>query len=90
MSAAAAAHLHLRLPTHLPPRKQADKSRMLDMFSREGEKVPFEAPVEAKGNIEVWLQRLVDGMQGTMKVGAQSRLNQADAKGGASWGAADR
>jgi dynein heavy chain len=36
---------------------------MLEMFSREGEKVKFETPVEAKGNIEVWLQRLVDGMQ---------------------------
>lgn len=36
---------------------------MLEMFSREGECVPFEAPVEAKGNIEVWLQRLVEGMQ---------------------------
>lgn len=36
---------------------------MLEMFSREGECVPFEAPVEARGNIEVWLQRLVEGMQ---------------------------
>eukprot|EP00887_Chlorella_sp_A99_P001633 scaffold8.g1633.t1 len=44
-----------------------DKTKMLEMFSREGEKVRFETPVEAKGNIEVWLQRLVDGMQGTMK-----------------------
>ena len=44
---------------------------MLEMFSREGERVRFEQPVEAKGNIEVWLQRLVDGMQDTMKqVGA--------------------
>jgi dynein heavy chain len=33
------------------------------MFSREGECVPLEAPVEAKGNIEVWLQRMVEGMQ---------------------------
>lgn len=49
---------------------QTDKSRMLEMFSREGERVPFETPVEARGNIEVWLQRLVDGMQGTMKVSA--------------------
>lgn len=29
--------------------------------------VEFERPVDAKGNIEVWLQRLVDGMQGTVK-----------------------
>ncbi len=42
---------------------QADRTKMLEMFSREGECVPFEAPVEAKGNIEVWLQRLVEGMQ---------------------------
>lgn len=27
----------------------------------------FERPVDAKGNIEVWLQRLVDGMQDTVK-----------------------
>lgn len=31
------------------------------------EQVEFEKPVEAKGNIEVWLQRLVDGMQDTVK-----------------------
>jgi hypothetical protein len=36
---------------------------MLEMFSREGECVRFEAPVEARGNIEAWLQRLVEGMQ---------------------------
>jgi hypothetical protein len=29
--------------------------------------VEFERPVDAKGNIEVWLQRLVDGMQDTVK-----------------------
>ena len=50
--------LHVTLP---PP--QADRTQMLEMFSREGECVPFEAPVEAKGNIEVWLLRLVEGMQ---------------------------
>ena len=36
---------------------------MLEMVSREGEVVPFEAPVEVRGNIEAWLQRLVEGMQ---------------------------
>lgn len=101
---------------------QADKTRMLEMFSQQGEKVgtgrrhwqktrlrnrmccvaklqewvvgplqtadmtvsthlcpshpqpsaahpqvEFETPVDAKGNIEVWLQRLVDGMQNTIK-----------------------
>ena len=42
---------------------KVDKTKMLEMYSREGEKVKFETPVDAKGNIEVWLQRLVDGMQ---------------------------
>ncbi len=59
----AAAHAlmcHLLLP-------QADKTRMLEMFSQQNEKVEFEKPVDAKGNIEVWLQRLVDGMQDTVK-----------------------
>uniref|UniRef100_A0A383W453 AAA+ ATPase domain-containing protein n=1 Tax=Tetradesmus obliquus TaxID=3088 RepID=A0A383W453_TETOB len=46
---------------------KADKTRMLEMFSQQGEKVEFEKPVDAKGNIEVWLQRLVDGMQDTVK-----------------------
>lgn len=45
----------------------ADRGRMLGMASAQGEKVPFERPVEARGNIEVWLQRLVDGMQGTVR-----------------------
>eukprot|EP00951_Prasinocladus_malaysianus_P027982 scaffold253275_cov43-Prasinocladus_malaysianus.AAC.1 len=40
---------------------------MLEMFSQQGECVEFEEPVDAKGNIEVWLQRLVDGMQDTVK-----------------------
>lgn len=31
------------------------------------QQVEFEKPVDAKGNIEVWLQRLVDGMQDTIK-----------------------
>jgi hypothetical protein len=34
-----------------------------------GGQVEFERPVDAKGNIEVWLQRLVDGMQDTVKQG---------------------
>lgn len=29
--------------------------------------VEFEKPIDAKGNIELWLQRLVDGMQDTVK-----------------------
>lgn len=46
---------------------KVDKSKMLEMFSQQGEMVEFENPVEAKGNIEVWLQKLVDGMQYTVK-----------------------
>lgn len=33
------------------------------MFSREGERVVLEKPVDATGNVETWLQRLVEGMQ---------------------------
>ncbi len=46
---------------------KVDKTRMTEMFSQQAEKVEFEKPVDAKGNIEVWLQRLVDGMQDTVK-----------------------
>lgn len=46
---------------------KADPTKMLEMFSQQNECVPFENAVDAKGNIEVWLQRLVDGMQGTVK-----------------------
>ncbi|PNH08753.1 Dynein gamma chain, flagellar outer arm [Tetrabaena socialis] len=46
---------------------RVDKTRMTEMFSQQNEKVEFERPVDAKGNIEVWLQRLVDGMQDTVK-----------------------
>ena len=59
--------LLLRLTSACPPPLQTDKTRMLEMFSQQGEKVEFDQPVDAKGNIEVWLQRLVDGMQGTIK-----------------------
>mmetsp|Transcript_5388 Transcript_5388/g.12712 ORF Transcript_5388/g.12712 Transcript_5388/m.12712 type:complete len:4322 (-) Transcript_5388:507-13472(-) len=46
---------------------RVDKTRMTEMFSQQTERVEFERPVDAKGNIEVWLQRLVDGMQDTVK-----------------------
>ena len=46
---------------------KVDKTRMTEMFSQQAERVEFENPVDAKGNIEVWLQRLVDGMQDTVK-----------------------
>ena len=53
-----------------------DKFKMLDMSSQQGEVVKFQKeehgllvddPVMAVGNIEVWLQNLVDGMQNTIK-----------------------
>ncbi|KAK9841874.1 hypothetical protein WJX81_008571 [Elliptochloris bilobata] len=46
---------------------KVDKCKMLEMFSQQAEMVEFEKPVEAKGMVEVWLQRLVEAMQGTMK-----------------------
>ena len=46
---------------------KADKNRITEMISKEGERVKLEAPVEARGNVETWLQRLVDGMQDTIK-----------------------
>jgi dynein heavy chain len=56
---------------------KVDKTKMLEMFSQQMECVKFirvdeyghmdDAPVLAQGNIEVWLQRLVDGMQGSIK-----------------------
>lgn len=46
---------------------KANKTMMTAMFSQQGEKIDFYNPVEATGNVEVWLQRLVDGMQLTIK-----------------------
>eukprot|EP00955_Chlamydomonas_euryale_P103513 365498-Chlamydomonas_euryale.AAC.1 len=46
---------------------KADKAKMTEMFSQQSECVEFERAVEARGNIEVWLQRLVDSMQDTVK-----------------------
>ncbi|CAL8466543.1 g6079 [Coccomyxa elongata] len=46
---------------------KADKGKILEMYSQQGEKVELDQPVEAKGMVEGWLQRLVDGMQETMK-----------------------
>jgi len=46
---------------------KVDKTRMTEMFSQQAECVEFENAIDAKGNIEVWLQRLVDGMQDTVK-----------------------
>ena len=46
---------------------KGDPFKMLEMWSSQGEMVKFEEPVMAKGNIEVWLQSLVDGMQLAVK-----------------------
>jgi hypothetical protein len=43
--------------------------------------VEFAAPVDAKGNIEVWLQRLVDGMQGTIKSGIKRAVHNVYVSG---------
>ena len=44
-----------------------DKFKITEMWSREGERVPLSRPVDARGPVEVWLQRLVTGMQETMR-----------------------
>lgn len=44
-----------------------DKTKIIEMQSRQKEVVPMEYPVDATGTIEVWLQRLVDGMKDTVK-----------------------
>jgi len=69
---------------------KADKYKMLEMSSQQGERVKFQnitdgvlvdSPLMAKGNIEVWLQALVDGMQatvrGVIKV-ASTHVNEQD------------
>jgi dynein heavy chain, axonemal len=69
---------------------KVDKTKMLEMFSQQGECVKFienvdgilePRPVIAQGNIEVWLQSLVDGMQrsirGVIKM-ANSAVHEQD------------
>ena len=56
---------------------RTDKFKMTQMHSKQGESTPFltedeegaviKATVQVQGNIEVWLQKLVDGMQETMR-----------------------
>jgi hypothetical protein len=45
------------------------------MFSREGERVVLEKPVDATGNVETWLQRLVEGMQASAAHAAQGPVH---------------
>lgn len=44
-----------------------DEFKITEIWSREGECVPLDNPVEAKGPVEEWLQRLVNEMQETMR-----------------------
>eukprot|EP00898_Chlorokybus_atmophyticus_P005691 jgi/Chlat1/6122/Chrsp409S05665 len=46
---------------------KTDKTKMTEMHSVQGEKVAFESPVQAQGNIEDWLKKMVDQMQTTVK-----------------------
>eukprot|EP00217_Crustomastix_stigmatica_P013603 CAMPEP_0183798542 /NCGR_PEP_ID=MMETSP0803_2-20130417/19119_1 /TAXON_ID=195967 /ORGANISM="Crustomastix stigmata, Strain CCMP3273" /LENGTH=4519 /DNA_ID=CAMNT_0026043227 /DNA_START=42 /DNA_END=13598 /DNA_ORIENTATION=- len=61
---------------------KVDKNKMLEMYSQQGEAVKFvkrdpatnvitDNPVQAQGNIEVWLQALVDGMQEAVRTAAK-------------------
>ena len=45
---------------------EADASKITHMSSPQKEEVELDYPVDTKGNIEVWLQRLVDGMKDTV------------------------
>jgi hypothetical protein len=45
--------------------------------------VEFDKPVDAKGNIEVWLQRLVDGMQDTVKANIKRAVRNVQVGGAA-------
>ncbi|CAG9462434.1 unnamed protein product [Pedinophyceae sp. YPF-701] len=58
-----------------------DKSKIVDMASRQGEVVPMDAPVDTSGNIEVWLQRLVDGMKETVKQVIKRAVREVDEQG---------
>lgn len=45
----------------------SDKYKITEMWSREGEKVPLAKAIDGRGSVEVWLQRLVTGMQETVR-----------------------
>ena len=45
----------------------SDPNTMTHMHSAQGEKVEFSEPVKATGNVESWLQVLVDGMKNSLK-----------------------
>ncbi len=50
---------------------------MVEMISQQGERVKLSTPVEAKGNVETWLARLVDGMQNTIRAVIKDAANKA-------------
>ena len=54
----------------------ANASRIVTLFSPQGERVELEKPVDAVGNIEEWLYKLLKAMQGS--VNAQVRGASAD------------
>jgi dynein heavy chain len=54
----------------------ANASRIVTLFSPQGERVELEKPVDAVGNIEEWLYKLLKAMQGS--VNAQVRAASAD------------
>lgn len=45
---------------------EADSTKISHMYSPQREEVEMDYQVDTKGNIEVWLQRLVDGMKDTV------------------------
>jgi dynein heavy chain, axonemal len=55
----------------------SDKHRIIEMFSREGERVPLIRPVDARGPVEVWLSRLVKGMQDTIRSNIKAAASAA-------------
>ena len=44
-----------------------DPYKITEIWSREGERMELSEPVDARGPVEVWLQRLVNGMQETVR-----------------------
>eukprot|EP00111_Clytia_hemisphaerica_P005698 TCONS_00016530-protein len=47
---------------------EQDYDRMISIISSEGETVPLEKPIQAKGNVEMWLLDLLNGAQHSLHV----------------------
>lgn len=56
----------------------ADRHKITEMWSREGERVALARPVDARGNVEAWLARLVGGMQETLKGAIRRAAREVD------------